>query len=80
MVIYMSKLVTVEQQPRNCGKLDYAYGLYSSVARQQGTPLVRAFPYGVLGQVLYLNVSISDLCIFPYFKHTVLKYRIYLKK
>ena len=25
------------------------------------------FPYGILGQVWYLNVSIPDICLLPYF-------------
>ena len=48
------------------------YGLYSSVARQQGANLNRAVPYGVLDLVWYLNVSVPDLCIFPYFNNAVI--------
>ena len=44
----------------------------------KGQILIRAFPYGVLGQVWYLNDTIPDLYILPDFKNTVIKYRIYL--
>ena len=27
------------------------------------------FPFGVLGQVWYLIVSIPDICLLPYFEH-----------
>ena len=60
MVIKLSELVTVAWQPHNCEKMDYLYGLYS-FNTQQETNLICAFPYGVLGQVCYLNVSIPDL-------------------
>ena len=69
----MSKLVNVALLSRNCGKLDYLYSLYSSVARQQVTHLINAFPYSVLGQVVYLIALSPDLCILPYFKQTVAK-------
>ena len=68
----------VAKQLRHCVKLDYLCGLYSYVTRQQGTHLICAFPYGALDKVWKLIVSIPDLCIIPYFKHTFLKYRMYL--
>ena len=36
-----------------------------------------AFPYGVLGQVWYLLVSISDLSLHPYFKQWCICYGSY---
>ena len=57
---------------------DYLYGLYASVARQQGTTLICAFTYSVLGQVCYFNISLPDLCIFVSFRNTVLEHGIYL--
>ena len=37
------------------------------------------FPFGVLGQVRYLNVSIPDSCCLSYFNNTQAKESAYLK-
>ena len=35
------------------------------------------FPFGILGQVWYLIVSIPDLCLLPYFEYSLLLQKEY---
>ena len=40
MVINMNHLVRFTEQLRNCGQVDYLFGLFFSVARQHGTKMM----------------------------------------